>query len=120
MNKKLHIISKYDSFFEAFNAANVNISYNPVIAREAALSIDLPNRLYEFKTAFIIESSDVDRNELWYIIECYDGLRILNKFNPFFSVLDNYHMIQAIVFEKDIILITDVFYEKLVSSAKTL
>lgn len=75
--KTLKITAKFNTLSEAVGSSKIDLSYNKPLALANIAATDR-----NVEQAFITEDGSV-----WYIFKC--DIRVLNKFEPFHSCLDN-------------------------------
>lgn len=83
--KTLPIVAKFATVTEALAASQMDISYNPEAARQKARETGLPNRHYAM-TGPVMQTPD---GSIWFTVKCFDGLVVLNRFEPFMSCMDD-------------------------------
>ena len=99
----LKIRSTHRTLEEAVNAANVDISYNPAVAKQRIKDADTGfKRCPGTQKAFVMEDGSV-----FFVFKTEDGVNVLNKFEPFISVLFAGSFRVAIQSDPDTITITD-------------
>ena len=100
---QLKIRSTHRTLEEAVNAANVDISYNPSVAKQGIKDADTGfKRCPGTQKAFVMEDGSV-----FSIFKAEDGVNVLNKFEPFISVLSGGFFKVAVQNDPDTITITD-------------
>jgi len=90
-NTILNIRSTHETLAEAVAASGMDLSYNPAAARQNIKDIDGAR----VSKAFVMESGDV-----LYIYSV--DINLLNKFEPFYSVMDNSPFYTASIRENEI------------------
>lgn len=79
------IIARFATVLEALEASKIDIEYNPAAARAKATDAARPNRHYALTGPVML----CEDGEIYFTVTCFDGLVVLNKFDPFISCLDN-------------------------------
>lgn len=83
--KTIKIQAQFPTVLDALNASGIDISYNPGAAKSKAADISRPNRHFkQIGNAMLAETGDI-----YFTVKCFDGLVIVNKFDPFISCLDD-------------------------------
>jgi len=106
------ILNKFPTVSEALEAAVsrklLNIDYNPALARQSAKDLERDNRHFKApKEALLCEDG-----EIRFVIECADGLKVLNSFDPFMSVMDDSPFTLAVITETEIQVHTSLKFPK--------
>lgn len=77
--KQIEIISRHATLGEAVEASGMDLSYNPQVARSSIKDIECGFRGAKGGEAF------VTLDGVYYVLQC--DIRILNKFEPFHSMM---------------------------------
>lgn len=80
----IKITHVFATLLEAVEISGIDISYNPAAAIQEAKDTDRPNRYFEVEQVFLC-----DDGEIRFVTKCHDGLKVLNTFDPFISVLSD-------------------------------
>lgn len=106
--KTIKITARFATVLEALEASNIDISYNPQLARIEAARLESNNRHFQgVNEAFLC-----DDGEIRFVVRCNDGLNILNKFDPFISCLDDSPFTLAVITETEIQVHTSLTFPK--------
>jgi hypothetical protein len=106
--KIIAITATFPTVLEALEASGIDIEYNPASARQKAKELEQPNRHFAaVKEAWLCEDG-----EIRFIVDCADGLRVLNTFDPFISCLDDSDFTLAIVTKERITFHTSLTFPK--------
>jgi hypothetical protein len=105
--KTIKITARFATVLEALEASNIDISYNAASARQKAKDCNRPNRYFEPGEAFLCDDGTVRQ-----IITCFDGLKVLNTFDPFISVMSDSPFTLAVITETEIQVHTSLTFPK--------
>ena len=106
--KPIKITARFATVLEALEASKIDISYNPASARQSAKDLERDNRFFNApKEALLCEDGAIR-----FVIECADGLKVLNTFDPFISVMSDAPFTLAVVTETEIQVHTTLTFPK--------
>jgi hypothetical protein len=106
--KTIKITARFATVLQALEASAIDISYNPAEARRKAADLTRPNRHFNPPAeAYLCEDG-----EIRFVIECADGLKVLNTFDPFISCLDDSPFTLALIKAEEIEIHTNLKFPK--------
>ncbi len=91
MSRTINILSRHATLAAAVAAAGLDLSYNEASAKSTIANADRPHRGGTLTEAFVVEGEK--GKEVLYTYKC--DILLLNKFEPFFSCLDDsaFHLV---------------------------
>jgi hypothetical protein len=85
-NTIIRIKSIHNNVADAVSAANIDLSYNPRIAKQDIAELDAPKNP-RFDAKPVTKAYVTENDEVYYLYEC--DIRLLNKFTPFSHCLSD-------------------------------